>query len=117
MKALTLTMIMLLFAAGSAFSQAPKTASAKSMYFVQIPHTQAQCMAALDDMNSKGEATLSKFEYGCKSGDHTAYAFIEAASDADVKKMLPESALKEAKIKKVDKFTSSDIEKLHKEHM
>ena len=106
---------------GSSFAQETKPAAKaevkKSVYFVQVPHTKEQCMDALVDMKDKGDALLSKFEYGCMSGDHTAYGFLEATSEEKVKTLLPESELKRAKIVKVNKFTAAEIEKMHKDHM
>jgi hypothetical protein len=100
------------------FSQttAPSGSGKKSVYFVQSTHTPEQCVNTLTEMKTKGDALLSKFEFGCMSNDHTAYAFLEGASEADVKQMLPKDVQTNAKIKKVDKFTSDQIEKIHKEH-
>lgn len=88
----------------------------KDVYFVQSTHTQEQCLNTLTSMKSKGDALLSKFEFGCMSGDHTAYAFLEGTSEADVKQSLPVEVQANVKIKKVDKFTGDQIEKIHKEH-
>ncbi|HJZ39916.1 MAG TPA: hypothetical protein VJ203_06100 [Bacteroidales bacterium] len=106
---------------GSSFAQTTKSAAKaedkKSVYFVQVPHTKEQCLDALVEMKDKGDALLSKFDYGCMSGDHTAYGFLEATSEENVKTMLPSSELKSARIVKVHKFTVADIEKMHKDHM
>jgi hypothetical protein len=101
------------------FSQtaAPGGSGKKDVYFVQATHNPEQCVATLNEMKAKGDAFLSKFEFGCMSGDHTAYAFVEGASESDVRQMLPKELQGNAKIKKVDKFTSDQIEKIHKDHM
>jgi len=88
-----------------------------SMYLVQIKHTPEQCVATLNGVKSKGDAFLSKFEWGCMQGDHTAYAFLEGKSEEDVKMMLPKDVQALAKIEKVDKFTPEQIEKIHKDKM
>jgi len=74
-------------------------------------------MATLADLKSKGDPFLSKFEFGCMSGDHTAYAFLEGKSEADVRALLPKDLQAGAKIQKVDKFTSDQIDKMHKGKM
>ena len=51
------------------------------------------------------------------AGDHTAYAFLEGKSEADVRASLPKDLQANAKIQKVDKFTPDQIEKLHKGKM
>jgi hypothetical protein len=101
------------------FSQtaAPGGTGKKEVFFVQSTHTPEQCVTTLTDMKSKGDAFLTKFEFGCMSGDHTAYAFLEGTSESDVRQMLPKDLQANAKIKKVDKFTGDQIEKIHKDHM
>jgi hypothetical protein len=51
------------------------------------------------------------------SGDHSAYAFLTGKSEDDVRQMLPKDEQASANIQKVDKFTSEQIEKLHKGKM
>ena len=100
-----------------AFGQSAKTGDGKAnVYFVQTTHTPDQCMNMLMEMKNKGDSYLSKFEFGCMSGNHTGYAFLEGTSEENVKQMLPKDAQTTATIKKVDKFTAKQIENLHKEH-
>jgi hypothetical protein len=99
------------------FGQTTPASTKTSVYYVQTSHTPEQCLKSLDDMKGKGDAFLSKFEFGCMSGDHTAYAFLTGKSEADVRQMLPKDAQATAKIQKVDKFTPDQIEKLHKGKM
>lgn len=97
------------------FSQSAPTGDKTNVYYVQIKHTPEQCLNTLTDIKTKGDVLLSKFEWGCMSGDHTAYAFLEGKSEADVKQLLPKDEQATARIQKVDKFTSEQIEKIHKE--
>lgn len=118
MKTLRFLMVAILIGiAGSAFAQSSTSASKTQTYLVTIPHTPEQCLNTLDDMKAKGDAFLSKFEFGCMDGDHTAYAFVDGTSPDNVRKMLPEKQQKAAKIIKVNKMTAAQIEKIHKEHM
>ncbi len=96
---------------------ATKTAPKINKYFVSAPHTDAQCMNNLVEIKDKGgDAFLSKFYFGCMSGDHTSYAFLEGKSEQDVRNMLPKEEQAAAKIEKVDKFTVAQIEKMHSQH-
>ena len=118
MKTLRFLIVAILIGiAGSAFAQSSTSASKSQTYLVSVPHTPEQCLSTLDEMKGKGDAFLSKFEFGCMDGDHTAYAFIDGASSDNVRKMLPENEQKAAKITKVNKMTAADIEKIHKDHM
>jgi len=89
----------------------------KSMYLVQAKHTPEQCLDALTEFKDKGNGLLAKFEFGCMSGDHTGYAFLEGKSESDVRQTLPKETQSIAKIQKVDKFTNDQIEKIHKDKM
>jgi Skp family chaperone for outer membrane proteins len=108
-----LSLCMVSFGQTTATSPAVKT----SVYLVQVPHTPEQCLKTLDDLKGKGDAFLSKFEFGCMSGDHTGYAFLSGNSEDDVRQMLPKDVQKTAKVQKVDKFTADQIDKLHKGKM
>jgi hypothetical protein len=99
-----------------AFGQSSKTDNKKNVYFVQTTHTPDQCLNTLTGMKDKGDAFLSKFEFGCMSGKHIGYAFLEGSSEDNVKMMLPKDLQATATVLKVDKFTAQQIEDLHKEH-
>lgn len=95
----------------------PNGGGKKNVYVVQTSHTPEQCLNALTGFKDKGEELLSKFEFGCMSGDHTGYAFLEGKSESEIKQMLPKESQSNAKIRKVDKFTGDQIEKIHKDKM
>jgi hypothetical protein len=99
-----------------AFSQSPKNDNKKNVYFVQSSHTPEQCLKTLTEVKDKGDVFLSKFEFGCMSGKHVGYAFLEGTSEENVKQMLPKDIQSTATILKVDKFTAQQIENIHKEH-
>jgi len=91
-----------------------ETAARNNTYFVRAPHNEEQCMHLLDKVNEKGDKYLSQFKYGCMSGDHASYAFIEAPSEDAARNVLLKELQATAKIEKVDIFTSKQIEDLHK---
>jgi hypothetical protein len=91
-----------------------ETAVRNNTYFVSSPHSVDQCMNLLDKAKEKGDSYLSKFKFGCMSGDHTSYTFVEAPSEEAARKILLTELQATAKIEKVDVFTSKQIEDLHK---
>lgn len=117
LKLISTAALLLLCLVSFSQTKAPAGGGKKDVYFVQSTHTPEQCVSTLTEMKEKGDAMLSKFEFGCMSGDHTAYAFLEGTSESDVRQMLPKDLQSSAKIKKVDKFTSDQIDKIHKDHM
>lgn len=114
MKTLKLIMAIFFITGSSILTQGSKPASPDNHYMVIASHTPEQCMNHMTEVKAKGDAYLSKFYFGCMSGDHTAYAIMDAASEEAVKKMLPKGMQETAKIIKVDKFTVAQIEGLHK---
>lgn len=86
----------------------------KDRYFVIASHTPEQCRKAMEDMKAKDEIQLSKFDFGCNYNDHTFYGAVEGTSAEDVRNTLPAVLQTHAKIKKVDKLSASEIEKMHK---
>ena len=86
-------------------------AAAKSEFLIISPHTPEECMTALEQAETLG--SLSKFEWGCKGGDHTAYAFVQAASAEDALKLVPENVRAQARAVKVNKFTPAEIKSMH----
>ena len=77
------------------------------------PHTEEECLAALDAAAKQGKDSLNKLEWGCMSGDHTAYAIYEAESADAARRLVPENVRSKARVIKVDKFTPDQIRKFH----
>lgn len=98
----------------SAFAKKPEGKGMKSSYMVTMPHTKEECLAALDAMADNAPKLLAKTKYGCGAGDHTGYAMVEGKSDAEVKNMIPESLQSNAKIQKVETYTTAQIKQFHK---
>jgi len=95
-------------------SEHPKE-SKGGRFLVKATHTPEECLKTLDETSAKGKDVLSKFEWGCMSGDHTGYALLEGKDEMAIKKMLP-AGMQEAKIVKVDRFTAEQIKTFHEKH-
>ena len=102
-------------AKSTAGKEAKMEPAMNNTYLVMVPHTKEQCMNVIDGIKEKGSAYLSKFKFGCMSGDHTAYAFLTGSSEEAVRKTLPADVQSMAKIEKVNSFTPEQLEKMHKE--
>ena len=83
-------------------------------YIVESRHTEEECLKALDEILAKGADTLGKFEWGCKSGDHTGYAFIDAENESKVRSMIPQFLSEKTRVVQVGKFTPQEIKSFHK---
>ncbi len=113
MKPIMLLGAFVLLAFNISIAQGGKDATSSNKYFVKSPHTHEQCMSVLMTMKEKGDEHLSKFYFGCKSGDHTSYAFLHAESEDAARMMIPAEIRETSKIVKVDKFNSDQISKMH----
>jgi hypothetical protein len=83
-------------------------------YFVASPHTQQECLRALDEILAKGPELLAKYEWGCMAGDHTGYAIVESRSEAEAKGTIPAFLGGKARVIKLNKFTPEQIRDFHR---
>jgi predicted exporter len=103
----TVVLALVMSAGRAALAEEQKT------FLVTTTHTPQQCLSALDEMAQKNEKLLSTMEWGCKSGDHTGYAFVSARSEQEALAKLPEANRATAKAVPVTKFTPKQLKKIH----
>lgn len=83
-------------------------------YMIELPHKPEECLKALDEELAKGKDILDKFEFGCKAGDHTGYALVDANTRNDaLNKYVPNFIQEKARIVEVGKFTPEMIKSFH----
>lgn len=84
-----------------------------SLYLIASKHTAEQCIQALDEVMAKGTDILDKFVYGCKEGDHTGYAIVNAERLSDALALVPDFLQEDACVTKVTKFSPAEIRSFH----
>ncbi len=82
-------------------------------YLVESPHTPEGCLSALDGFLAVGPEFLARFDFGCRTGEHTGWALLEAASESAARNMLPAGERIRARVVKVSKFTPEQIKAAH----
>jgi hypothetical protein len=82
-------------------------------YMITSPHTVEECMHALDKTAEMGHQNVSQWKWGCMSGDHTAYAMVQAESHDEAKRMVPDIVRSKARVAKLDQFTVDQIKNMH----
>jgi hypothetical protein len=82
-------------------------------YMITSPHTQEECLRALDEELAKGRDILEKFDFGCKAGDHTAYAIVDVNSKNDALNLVPTFLQGKAHIVEIGKITPEMINFFH----
>lgn len=84
-----------------------------AFYMITATHEPEQCLDALDEIQAKGTDSLNKFVFGCKEGDHTGYAIVDAENRSAALNLLPDMMQETACVAKVDRLTSADIKSFH----
>ncbi len=82
-------------------------------YLVESPHTKEECLKELDELAGKGEDTLKKFSFACQSGEHTAYAFVDAPDEKAAREIVPTVVRSKAKVHPLTTFTREQVRSLH----
>jgi hypothetical protein len=82
-------------------------------YMIVTPHTEQECLQALDEQLAKGPEVLKKTFYGCKSGDHTGYSLVDVRSEKEARELVPRFLIGTARIVEVDTFTPEMIKSFH----
>lgn len=114
---LSLAVISLFLLAGSPISVSAEMKEnvpmGMSMYLVESPHTSAECLKALDDVQAMGQGVLAQYDWGCMDSDHAGYLIIGAASKTDALNYVPVTLRGKARVIKLNKFTADEIKALH----
>ena len=93
-----------------------RTAPVTSEYLVISPHTYEECMSVMDEVVALGSDILPRYDWGCMSGDHTAYIKVQANSEAEALKVVPISVRAKARAVKLAKLTPEQIRAAHESH-
>jgi gamma-glutamylcyclotransferase (GGCT)/AIG2-like uncharacterized protein YtfP len=84
-------------------------------YVVESSHTPEECTKALDELAEKGEDALKQFAFGCKSGEHTGWAYVDADDKKEALEIVPEFIKNKARAHEVSTFTPEEIRAAHEE--
>ena len=81
-------------------------------FVIESPHTDEECLKALEEMAEMG--LIDKYVFGCKFGEHNAWAYVEADSAEEaVEDNVPSFLTDEAIAHEVGKFTLEEIKEAH----
>ena len=81
-------------------------------YLVISNHTEADCTKALRQVEAAGYIT--HFDWGCKDGEHTGWAIVEADNSSEAMMVVPSMGRKMARAVKLTKFSPKDLGIEHK---
>jgi hypothetical protein len=112
-------MVAFLFAANVSAGDQPKGYASKAtatQYLIQVPHTTEECLKALDETKAQGAENLNQWSWGCKFGNHTGYAIVNAESESEALAFVPAAERSKAKVYPLAKFSVQEIEAFHSMH-
>ena len=78
-------------------------------FFFFFPHTHEECTQVIKQTLAIGY--LTHFYWGCKSGDHTGYAMIEADNEKEALLSVPTLIRHKAKATGIIQFDPKVVEK------
>ncbi len=82
-------------------------------YFLEMGHTEQECLQALDYMVTYSTQLMGHTWYACMAGVHRGWATVEAENEAEARRVLPPSMRNLATIHEVRRFTPDDVRSLH----
>jgi hypothetical protein len=75
-------------------------------YLIESPHTAEDCARVIQEIQTAGY--LHQFEWGCKDGEHSAWAIVEAESRQHARQIVPWIVREKARIVQLVKFETAD---------
>jgi hypothetical protein len=81
-------------------------------FVIESPHTDEECLKAMDEAVEMG--IIDKFVFGCNSGDHTAWAYVEADNEEEaLENNVPSLVRDKACAYEVTKLTPEEVKAAH----
>jgi hypothetical protein len=80
-----------------------------SYYVIEAPHEADDHDRAVAEVLRMAPGSQNAFLWGCRLGQHTAWAFIEAEGRGDALDILPAFLRSRARIQRVERYTAQDV--------
>jgi hypothetical protein len=82
-------------------------------YLIEVSHgeDQAACARAVHTFLVSASHFLSSADWGCSDGEHKAWLVVDVEDRADAEAIVPLSFRNQAKIIKLDSYTSQKVQK------
>ncbi len=82
-------------------------------YIVISSHTAEDCRMAVNQFREYNAGFLTRFEWGCKDNDHTAYAMIEAEDHENAKLTVPAFFRDKTRVVMLTNFDPAEQDIIH----
>ena len=87
-------------------------------FLIEVPHKDdfEDCVKAINVLVTSGSHFLTNADWGCADGEHKAWVVAELESKEEARAILPPYYRAEAKITRLKKFTTQDMDKIRAKH-
>ena len=84
-------------------------------FMIEAPHTAEDCVEHVDSIFAFSKDLWSRTDWGCRAGEHTGWAVLEAGDEQTVRMLLPSTIRAGAKVVPLNKFTVEEVQSWHAE--
>ena len=87
-------------------------------FLVEVAHesTPTTCAQVVDVFLKTGSHFFTHADWGCKDGEHKAWAFVEADTRDEARAVVPPPYRSEAKVVQLNAFTKDEIGAILRQH-
>ena len=87
-------------------------------FLVEVPHesTPVTCARAVDVFLKTGSHFFTHADWGCKDGEHKAWAIVEVDTRDEARAIVPPPYRSQAKVVQLNAFTKDEIENFLRQH-
>jgi hypothetical protein len=87
-------------------------------YLVEVPHDKSKqaCVEAIYAFLHSGSHFLVNADWGCGDGEHKAWIIVEADDKEQIKRIVPPTYRKNARITELSKFSREKIDAIVEQH-
>lgn len=87
-------------------------------YLIEIKNggDKASCLRSIQSFLSSRSHYVSSAEWGCLDGEHKAWLIIKTSNSADALRIIPAAYRQHAKITRLHKFKTKEIERIIPDH-
>ena len=82
-------------------------------YQITLPHTEEECMAAINTIVTYGTHLLNHAWFGCDDNVHFGWLNVEANTDLEARGILPPALRAQAQVVEVRRYTPEEAKGGH----
>ena len=87
-------------------------------FFVEVPHESSpvKCAQAVEVFLRTGSHFFTHADWGCKDGEHKAWAFVEVDTRDEARAIVPPPYRSQAKVVQLNALAKDEIENFLRQH-